>query len=177
MRFVARAVAFFGAFSLAACGGETATSKSASAGGEVEACWPVAPMRLVAQRGTEWVTMVEMTGDGSIYAYKAGRRRFYARVSKDALLDAHEVPTLTCIHRVVSEPAGAEAAHYGERDEYLGNGTTISIDDDGTIHAGQTESPIRIEGPIAKTRRTAALLVVAVMSNPLKNSLENQYEQ
>ena len=116
-------------------------------------------MRLVA--GKESEPLAEMQGDGSIYGLKNGSRKFFGRVSNDALLDAHDVPSLTCIHREVSLPAAEAKGRYDEHDVYADDRTRIQIADDGTVTLNGASGNVRIEGPIQKTRRTAMLLVIA----------------
>jgi len=122
-------------------------------------------MRLVAlEHGTEWEPMAEMTGDGSIYVLKK-ERKFFGRVSSDALMDAHETPTLTCVHREVGLPGVTNKGKYDEHDAYVDGPNTISIADDGMVTMnGKGDGHVKIEGPIAKTRRTAILLVIAALS-------------
>ncbi len=117
-----------------------------------------------------WQPAVEMQGDGAIYAYaKDGARRFVAQVKNDALVDAHEVPTLTCIHREIASPGSAAKATYDEHDTYVDDRMHITIADDGMVTVSNAEGRgARIEGPIAKTRRTAILLVLAALVLPLK---------
>jgi hypothetical protein len=54
---------------------------------------------------------------------------------------------------------------YDEHDVYVDGPTRIAIADDGMVTMnGHGEGQVKIEGPIAKTRRTAVLLVIAAMS-------------
>jgi hypothetical protein len=152
---------------LIACGGASTNANTNGAGstnGAVD-CWPVAPMRLVAlEHGTEWEPMAEMTGDGSIYVLKK-ERKFFGRVSNDALMDAHETPTLTCTHREVGLPGNAMKGRYDDHDAYVDGPTTIAIADDGMVTMnGRGDGKVKIEGPLPKTKRTAVLLVIAAMS-------------
>ncbi|HEY2364779.1 MAG TPA: hypothetical protein VGH87_00290, partial [Polyangiaceae bacterium] len=128
-------------------------------------CWPVAPMRLVAlEHGTEWEPMAEMTGDGSIYVLKK-EKKFFGRVSNDAMLDAHETPVLTCTHREVGLPGNAMKGKYDDHDAYVDGPTMIVVADDGMVTMnGHGEGHVKIEGPLPKAKRTAVLLVMAAMS-------------
>jgi hypothetical protein len=153
------------------CGGSSAnTSESATtnrnATGANDVCWPVAPMRLVAlEHGAEWEPIAEMTGDGSIYSLKKGGRKFAGRVSNDALLDAHETPSLSCVHREVGLPGVTNKGHYDMDDTYVDGPTRISIGDDGMVALnGRSDGHVKIEGPLPKGRRTAVLLVIAALA-------------
>jgi hypothetical protein len=127
-------------------------------------------MRLVMlEHRTEWEPVIEMQGDGSIYSLKKGERKFFGRVSNDALVDMHEVPSFTCIHREISVAASTLKAHYDQDDTYVDDHTRISIADDGTVTVTLGTHPqeshgLRVEGPVAKARRTAALLVIAAIA-------------
>jgi hypothetical protein len=122
---------------------------------------------LVLEKGTEWKPLVEMQGDGTIYRFKDDARHFVARVKNDTLLDAHDVPSATCIHREIAT-AGSDSkkAAYDEHDTYFDDRIHIIIADDGTVTVSGSGVGARIEGPIAKTRRTAALLVVTALMLP-----------
>ena len=151
-----------------ACGGASTESNpktSTDTNASTNPCWPVAPMRLVAlEHGTEWEPMAEMTGDGSIYVLKKGRK-FFGRVSNDAVMDAHETPTFTCVHREVGLPGVSNKGRYDDHDAYVDGPTTIAIADDGMVTMnGQGEGKVKIEGPLPKAKRTAVLLVMAAMS-------------
>jgi hypothetical protein len=152
---------------LMACGGATSndTAHAANTSTTDGACWPVAPMRLVAlEHGAEWEPMAEMTGDGSIYVLKK-EKKFFGRVSNDAMLDAHETPVLTCTHREVGLPGNAMKGKYDDHDAYVDGPTTISVGDDGMVTMnGHGEGHVKIEGPLPKAKRTAVLLVMAAMS-------------
>ena len=104
--------------------------------------------------------IAEMEGDGAIYTSWNGKRRFVGRVSNDAILDAHGTPTLTCVHREVGLPGTEAKGHYDERDGFVDDHRHITIGDDGMV-SRNGELSMRVEGPIAKTRRTAVLLVLA----------------
>lgn len=169
-----RAPGWIACFLIAACGSGSPSSGAAS---KTEAlappasdypCWPVAPMRLVVpRRGGEWEPIVEMQGDGAIYRYKDGARKFVARVKNDALLDAHDVPSLTCIHREIAVPGAAAKAQYDEKDTFFDSRVHITVADDGAVTmSGAPGVDVRIEGPITKTRRTAVLLVLAALMGP-----------
>jgi len=150
---------------LMACGGaSTSTNADTAKRTTTDACWPVAPMRLVAlEHGSEWEPMAEMTGDGSIYVLKKGRK-FFGRVSNDALMDAHETPTLSCVHREVGLPGVTNKGRYDDHDAYADGPTTIAIADDGMVTMnGHGEGHVKIEGPMT-AKRTAVLLVIAAMS-------------
>jgi hypothetical protein len=122
-------------------------------------------MRLVAlEHGSEWEPIAEMQGDGAIYGLKNGQRKFAGRVSNDALLDAHDTPSLTCVHREVGLPGVTTKGHYDDHDAYVDERTRIAIADDGTVSMNGKPGGAKIEGPIAKTRRTAVLLVLAALS-------------
>jgi hypothetical protein len=153
-----------------ACMACASTSTSTSTGPSTapdapETCWPVAPMRLVAlEHGTEEEPVAEMQGDGSIYGLKKGTRKFAGRVLHDALLDAYDTPSLTCVHREVGLPGVTTKGHYDAQDAYVDAGTRIAIADDGTVTLNGKSGGVRVEGPIAKSRRTAILLVLAALS-------------
>jgi uncharacterized protein (DUF1684 family) len=128
-------------------------------------------MRLLVERhGKDWEPLVEMQGDGAIYKYKDAARQFVGQVKNDALLDAHEVPSLTCIHREIGVPGAEAKARYDEHDTYYDSRIHITVADDGTVTAagapGEPAFGVRIEGPITKTRRTAVLLVLAALMGP-----------
>ncbi len=130
-----------------------------------ETCWPVAVMRLVAlEHGTEEVVVAEMTGDGSIYGLKHGERKFAGRVYHDALLDAYDTPSLTCVHREIGLPGVTIKGHYDAEDAYVDARTRSAILDDGTVTLNGKPGDVRVEGPIHKARRTAILLVLAALS-------------
>jgi hypothetical protein len=130
-----------------------------------ETCWPVAPMRLVAlEHGTEEKPIAEMQGGGSIYGLKRGERKFAGRLYHDALLDAYDTPSLTCVHREVGLPGVTTKGHYDAEDAYVDERTRIAIADDGTVTLNGKAGGVRVDGPIAKTRRTAILLVLAALS-------------
>jgi hypothetical protein len=161
---------------IVACGGagateQPSTSASASATSTPDTpCWPVAAMRLVTrEHGGQWEPRVEMQGDGSIYVLRDGGRQFMGRLSNDALLDKHDTPSLTCVHREVGLPGSAVTGHYDETDAFVDKRTRIAVADDGTItmtlgaHA-DSSNEVRVEGPIVKMRRTAVLLVLAAAS-------------
>ena len=158
------------ACALLGCGGAPAASPldrasaSASASGTFlnEPCWPVAPMRIV-ERGR---TAVEMSGDGSMTLLVGDERRFLGRVSNDAVLDAHEMPTLTCVHREVGVPGTAPNARYDASDAYASEPMKVAVGDDGAVtvtlpgHAPERLPDTRVEGPLPRARRTAELLVM-----------------
>jgi hypothetical protein len=123
---------------------------------------------LVLEKGTEWKPLVEMQGDGTIYRFKDDARHFVARVKNDTILDVHDVPSLTCIHREIATAGTDEKkAAYDEHDTYFDDRIHIMIADDGTVTVSDSAGVgARIEGPIAKTRRTAALLVVTALALP-----------
>lgn len=105
--------------------------------------------------------IAEMQSDGAIYTLWNGKRRFVGRVSNDVLVDAHGTPTLTCAHREVGLPGTEAKGHYDERDDFVDDHRRITILDDGMVSTNGESSMVRVEGPIAKTRRTAVLLVIA----------------
>jgi hypothetical protein len=126
-------------------------------------------MRLmVLEHGQEWEPMAEMQGDGSIYTLRKGTRQFAGRVSNDAMLDKHETPSLTCVHREVGLPGSTLHGHYDPDDAYVDERTRIAVADDGavtmTLGTHPVTGQVRIEGPIAKIKRTAVLLVLAAGS-------------
>ena len=108
--------------------------------------------------------IAEMQGDGSIYSTKHGERHFFGRVSNDALLDAHDTPVFTCVHREIGLPGSPMKGHYDATDAYDDGHARIAIQDDGTVTMNGKAGGAKIEGPVAKTRRTAVLLVFAAMS-------------
>jgi hypothetical protein len=164
----------------AACGGAPAatatpapsSSPLPSPSGSLLAdpCWPVAPMRVVERKGEEWVPVAEMQGDGSMVQIRPDERRFLGRVQNDAVIDAHDVPSFTCIRREVEVPGGPLKGRYDSSDAYVDARTRVAIGDDGSItmtlgaHPPEALPGMRVEGPIARTRRTAALLVILVLA-------------
>ncbi len=133
--------------------------------GTPETCWPVAVMRLVAlEHGTHEKVLAEMMGDGSIYGLKKGTRKFAGRVHHDALLDAYDTPSLTCVHKEIGLPGVTTKGHYDAEDAYVDDRTRIAVLDDGTVTLNGKSGGVRVEGPIAKARRTAILLVLAALS-------------
>ncbi len=166
----------FGALVLVACGAASSesTAPAASSTSAAKPCWPVAVMRLsVLEHGSEWEPVAEMQGDGSIYNVTKGRPRFVGRVKDDALLDKHDVPSLVCVHDEVSSPAAPNMtpARYGQHDELVDKRLQITVADDGTVdvvtgHGAAGAPRVRVEGPIARARRTATLLVLTALGGP-----------
>ncbi len=121
-------------------------------------------MRLLAlEHGAEWEPIAEMQGDGSIYSTKK-ERHFVGRVSNDAVLDAHDVPAMTCIHRELDIAGGPNKGHFDASDAYVDARTRIEVADDGTVtFNGSTKKSVKVEGVVPKTRRTAVLLVIEAL--------------
>lgn len=155
---------------LASCGGPASTQTTPSSTGSATAtasdfpCWPVAPMQLLAlEHGAEWVPIAEIQGDGWIYNTKK-ERHFVARVSNDALLDMHDVPNMTCIHREIDIAGGQNKGHYDASDAYVDARTRIEVGDDGMVTLnGSAPKSVKVVGVVPKTRRTAVLLVIAAL--------------
>ena len=180
-----RALAFVFVFVFAcvlACGGSSAPAAppersplpSPSGALIADPCWPVAPMRVVEREpgGGEWKPLAEMEGDGSMVQIRTDERHFLGRVSNDAVLDAHDVPSFTCIHRKVEVPGTALAGRYDEHDEYVDARTRVKVGDDGSItltlgtHPAEALAKVRVEGQTPRTRRTAELLVMLWLAAP-----------
>ncbi len=139
-----------------------------TAKGEIaDPCWPVAPMRLVVEQDGQQKPVAEMIGDGSMYSLKRGERHFVGRISNDSVLDVHDTPSMTCIHREIDMVGGGNKGRYDEQDAYVDSRTRIAVGDDGAItltmgaHPPQTSG--RVEGVTPKTRRTAVVFVMSVL--------------
>jgi hypothetical protein len=167
----------------AACGGaptpapstptDRASEKAAATGSFLtDPCWPVAVMRIVESKNGEERSVVEMSGDGTMVAIGRDARHFLGRVSNDAVIDAHDVPSFTCIRREVEVPGGSLKGRYDASDAYVDARTRVAVGDDGSItltlgtHPPETLRRLRVEGPIARARRTAELLVVLMLAGP-----------
>jgi hypothetical protein len=121
-------------------------------------------MRLVVLTHGEWKPVAEMQGDGAMYALHGGERTFVGRVSNDAMLDKHDTPSLTCVHREVGLPGSDLHGHYEADDTYVDSRTRIAVADDGKVTMTLGRNPpmpdeVRAEGPLPK--RTVVLLVLA----------------
>jgi len=129
-------------------------------------CWPIAVMQIVEVDHP----IAEMSGDGSMTRIRPDERQFLGRVSNDAVLDAHEMPSLTCIRKQVEMPGTGLRGHYDAEDAYVDPETRVFVGDDGAItltlgkHPPETLRKLRVVGPAAKYRRTAELLVVSLLT-------------
>jgi len=151
-----------------ACGGDAATAGPADhpqvtkTGDIADPCWPVAPMRIVVDEKP----YAEMAGDGSMYRLSRDERHFLGRVANDAVLDAHDTPSMTCIHKEIDIVGGSFKGKYDERDAYVDERTKIEVGGDGTITFtgdGRAQTRGRVEGVTPRTRRTAVLFVMTAL--------------
>ncbi len=154
-----------------ACGGGDATSAPADhpavtkTGAIADPCWPVAAMRI----SVDGKIVAEMQGDGSMYATGRTQKYFAGRIANDAVLDAHDTPSMTCIHKEIDIVGGAFKGKYDERDAFVDANMKIEIGDDGAItFTGHAPTRWRVEGITPRTRRTAVIFVMSVLP---------QYEQ
>ena len=135
-------------------------------------CWPVAVMQLVEVKDGGARPVAEMQGDGSMVQLRRDERHFLGRVSNDAVLDAHEVPSFTCIRKQVEVPGTGLKGRYDADDAYVDSRTRVFVGNDGAItltlgtHPPETLRQMRVEGPVARARRTAELLVILMLASP-----------
>jgi hypothetical protein len=154
---------------ITSCGGETQTTASpdrlelTQTGELADPCWPIAPMQLVD--GDK--VLAEMSGDGSMSRVTPSERHFLGRISNDAVLDVHDTPSLTCIHKEIDVVGSGNKGRYDEHDAYVDARMKIEVGEDGTVTFTIGDRPPRASGRILgvtpKTRRTAVLFAMSVI--------------
>jgi len=154
-----------GALALTGCGGRAGTTAGTSTGGG--ACLVVAPMRLLAlEHGTEWEPLAELRADGTLVRSPSS---VVGSITHDQLLDRAGKPFLWCASDRQIHVAGHGPMAHFDADDHLvdADGSTLTIDDDGTVHwirdGRDVAAGARLEGGYRGARRTAAFVVLATL--------------
>lgn len=149
--------------------GKVAATASAAA----EPCWPIVGLALNAlEHGREWEPIVVLREDGAIFHLGSKSDVPVAKLADDVV--ATKKGRFACAQdRTLVLDGHASNAGFTPNDELVlrDDGTRIFVADDGTVSMwrrgkyvfgppGSGGASARVEGPVKRARRTAALLVL-----------------